>query len=191
MKVHALKFLSLLSIFLNTLQFRSVLISTLFYSAVMTFMQIGTADVTLCLRTWMEFLPGFSTPFIQFVNNSKHKRCKQQIIICLLSFTKIGDRSIVLFYFFLVTNQLDAQNLFYNKFISCLYMFPAPCAYRQEVKIVLYSIWYHHTSRWPSGAQVERGLTCAPDGHLYVWWYQRLHNTILTSWRWAHGARNM
>ena len=26
------------------------------------------------------------------------------------------------------------------------------------VKIVLYSIWYHHTCRWPSGAQVEIGL---------------------------------
>ena len=33
------------------------------------------------------------------------------------------------------------------------------CAYRQEVKIVLYSRWYHHTYRWPSGAQVERGLS--------------------------------
>jgi len=29
---------------------------------------------------------------------------------------------------------------------------------RQEVKIVLYSLWYRHTCRWPSGAQVERGL---------------------------------
>ena len=44
----------------------------------------------------------------------------------------------------LVINQLDAQNLFYNKFISCLYMFRAPCVHRQEVKIVLYSLWYHH-----------------------------------------------
>ena len=24
-------------------------------------------------------------------------------------------------------------------------MFRAPCAHRQEVKIVLYSLWYHHT----------------------------------------------
>jgi len=46
--------------------------------------------------------------------------------------------------------------LFYNKFISCLYMFRAPCAHRQEVKILLYSLWYHHTYKWPSG---ER------DGH--------------------------
>ena len=28
------------------------------------------------------------------------------------------------------------------------------CAHRQEVRIVLYSIWYHHTYRWPSRAQV-------------------------------------
>jgi hypothetical protein len=28
-------------------------------------------------------------------------------------------------------------------------------AYRQEAKIVLYSLWYHHTYRWPSRAQVE------------------------------------
>jgi len=49
--------------------------------------------------------------------------------------------------------------LFYNKFISCLYMFRAPCAHRQEVKIVLYSLWYHHTYRWPFGAQVESGLS--------------------------------
>ena len=48
--------------------------------------------------------------------------------------------------------------LFYNKFIVHLYMFRASCAHHQEVKIVLYSIWYHNTCRWPSGAQVERRL---------------------------------
>ena len=56
--------------------------------------------------------------------------------------------------FILVINQLDAKNLFYNKFISCLYMFRAPCARRQEVKIVLYSIWYHYTCRWPDDEQM-------------------------------------
>jgi len=60
--------------------------------------------------------------------------------------------------FILVINQLDAQNLFYNKFISCLYMFRTPCARRQEVKIVLYSLWYHHSYRWLSRAKAERGL---------------------------------
>jgi len=29
-------------------------------------------------------------------------------------------------------------------------MFQALCAHHQEVKIVLYSIWYHHTCNWPS-----------------------------------------
>jgi len=37
-------------------------------------------------------------------------------------------------------------------------MFRALCAHHQEVKIVLYRIWYHHTCRWPSGAQVGRGF---------------------------------
>ena len=54
--------------------------------------------------------------------------------------------------FILVSNQLDAQNLFYSKFISCLYMFRTPCDHRQEV--------------------------ITPIG-------------VTTSWRWAHGARNM
>ena len=45
----------------------------------------------------------------------------------------------------LVINQLNVQILLYNKFIIRLYMFRAICAHHQEVKIVLYSIWYHHT----------------------------------------------
>jgi len=56
--------------------------------------------------------------------------------------------------------------LFYNKSLICLYLFRALCAHHQELKIVLYSIWYHHTCRWPSGAW---------DGHLQVWWYQMLY----------------
>jgi len=46
----------------------------------------------------------------------------------------------------LLINQLDAQNFCFTvSSISCLYMFRALCAYHQEVKIVLYSIYYHHT----------------------------------------------
>ena len=52
--------------------------------------------------------------------------------------------------------------LFYSKFIIRLYMFRALCAHHQEVKIVVYSIWYHHTCRWPSGAQVERRVLSQP-----------------------------
>jgi len=54
-------------------------------------------------------------------------------------------------FFISVINQLVAQNLFHNKFISCLYMF------RAHVLIIRWSK-LHHTYRWPSHAQVERGL---------------------------------
>ena len=43
-------------------------------------------------------------------------------------------------FFILVMNQLDAQNFFYNKFISCLYMF------RAHVLIVRRSKLYHTAS---------------------------------------------
>ena len=37
-------------------------------------------------------------------------------------------------------------------------MFRAHVLIVRRAKIVLYSLWYHHTYRWPSGAQVERVL---------------------------------
>ena len=37
-------------------------------------------------------------------------------------------------------------------------MFRAHVLIVRRAKIVLYSLWYHHTYRWPSGAQIERGL---------------------------------
>ena len=83
----------------------------------------------------------------------------------------------------LVINQLMHKILFYNKFIIFLYMIRALlCSssggqnciiqhlvsshtvggrpvhrLREDSQNVLYSIWYRHTCRWPSGAQVERG----------------------------------
>ena len=60
--------------------------------------------------------------------------------------------------FILVFNQLDAQNLFHNKFYFVPLHVSSTCAHHQEVKIVLHSLWYHHT-----------------------YTYQRLCNTILTS----------
>jgi len=59
------------------------------------------------------------------------------------------------------------QKIFFNKFISCLYMFRAPCAYRQEVKIVLYSIWYNHTYRRPSRAHEHGTATYRYDDTWY------------------------
>ena len=44
-------------------------------------------------------------------------------------------------------NQLDAQNLFHNKFYFVPLHVSSTCAHHQEVKIVLHSLWYHHTCR--------------------------------------------
>jgi len=59
--------------------------------------------------------------------------------------------------FITVFNQLDAQNLFYNKFYFMPLHVSSTCVHHQEVKIALHSLWYHHTYRWPSRAR---------DGHL-------------------------
>jgi len=45
------------------------------------------------------------------------------------------------------------------------------CAHHEEVKLVLYSIWYHHTCRWPSGAQVERGII---NLYMHIYIYNKL-----------------
>jgi hypothetical protein len=70
----------------------------------------------------------------------------------------------------LVINQLDAHNLFYNKSVSCLYVFRAPCAHRQEVKIVLYSLWYHHTetSEWSKVTKITKITKIYKYEHIVV-----------------------
>ena len=47
--------------------------------------------------------------------------------------------------------------LFYNKFIIRPYIFRAPCAHHQGVKIVLYSIWHRHTetSEWSKITKIQ------------------------------------
>ena len=47
--------------------------------------------------------------------------------------------------------------LFYIKFILLHYMFRALCARRQEVKIVLHSIWYRYieTSEWSKITKIQ------------------------------------
>ena len=47
--------------------------------------------------------------------------------------------------FISVFNQLDAQNLFHNKFYFMPLHVPSTCAHHQEVKIALHNLWYHHT----------------------------------------------
>jgi len=49
--------------------------------------------------------------------------------------------------FISVFNQLDAQNLFHNKFYFMPLHVSSTCAHHQEVKIALHRLWYHHTYR--------------------------------------------
>ena len=56
-------------------------------------------------------------------------------------------------------------------------MFRAPCAHRQEFKIVLYSLWHHHTYRWPSRAQVERGPYTCFEHHVLIVRRSKLYYT--------------
>jgi len=49
-----------------------------------------------------------------------------------------------------VFNQLDAKNLFHNKFYFMPLHVSSTCAHHQDVKIALHSLWYHHTYRWLS-----------------------------------------
>ena len=66
---------------------------------------------------------------------TKHTKSYKQYTAIFLCFADCASEYIYIYIYIyiLVINQLDAKNLFYNKFISCLYMFRAPCAHRQEV----------------------------------------------------------
>jgi len=52
------------------------------------------------------------------------------------------------FFFISVFDQIDAQNLFHNKFYFVPLHVSSTCAHHQEIKIALHSLWYHHTYRW-------------------------------------------
>ena len=49
-------------------------------------------------------------------------------------------------------------------------MFRAPCAHRQEVKIVLYCLWYHHTetSEWSKITKITEVTKIYKYEHIVV-----------------------
>ena len=55
--------------------------------------------------------------------------------------------NVLLSIFISLFNQLDAQNLFHNKFYFMPLHVSSTCVHHQEVKIALHSIWYHQTYR--------------------------------------------
>ena len=56
---------------------------------------------------------------------------------------------------YLNINQLDALNFIMSLFQAST-CFEHCCAYRQEAKIVLYSLWYHHTL----GVMIPEAVRC-------------------------------
>ena len=70
----------------------------------------------------------------------------------LLFFTskiRKGKANVKQYFEFLISvfNQLDAQNLFHNKFYFMPVHISSTCSHHQEVKIALHTLWYHYTYR--------------------------------------------
>jgi len=72
------------------------------------------------------------TEIVSLIEVSKYFWCLRYV-----NYSFFALLTVHLSIFILVINQLyEPIFLFCNKFVSCLYMFRAPCAYHQEVKIV-------------------------------------------------------
>jgi len=68
--------------------------------------------------------------------------CGWLLYCCQAVFNKLIERNCS---FISVFDQLDAQNLFHNKFYFMSLHVSSTCAHHQVVKIALHSLWYHHT----------------------------------------------
>jgi len=90
----------------------------------------------------------------------------------------------------LAIDQLNAQILFYNKFIIFLYMFRALlCSSSGGQSCIIQHLVSSHSV---GGRPVHSPLsTCTPDGHLQLWRYQMLYNTIWPPDNENNSARNM
>ena len=60
-------------------------------------------------------------------------------------------------------------------------MFRAPCAHRQEVKIALYDLWYHHTetSEWSKITKITKITKIYKYEHTVVQWNKLIVKQIL------------
>jgi len=97
--------------------------------------------ITKVANTPSEYVILFATPRQQWL----HERASMFVI-----------RTYPLF--ISVFNQLDAQNLFHNKFHFMPLHVSSTCAHHQEVKITLHSLWYHHTRWWAHMLETCRGM---------------------------------
>ena len=153
-----------------------------FYSK-FRFMPLHVSSISALIIRWSKLhytASGIITPISYYIYRSIQPTCWKKIcftisfISCLYMFrayvrSSSGGQNCItqsllsshpyLIIFISVFNQLDEQNLFYIKFQFMPLHVSSTCApHHQVVKIALHSIWYHHTYRWQSGAQVESGL---------------------------------
>ena len=77
------------------------------------------------------------------INDAVNTRCILWVNYSIL-FWRSADRASQ-YIIISVFNQLDAQNLFHNKFYFMPLHVSSTCAHHQEFKIALHSLWYHHT----------------------------------------------
>ena len=127
-------------------------------------------NLNFCItfKVTCEISPSDSYIFLIFifflcVGEDQSKKCVSQFFYVLVT--------VHLSIFILVINQLDAQN-----FCFTISLFHASTCFEHHLLIIRRSKLF---------------IQLLVSSHLQVWWYQRLYNTVLTSWWWAHGARNI
>ena len=114
---------------------------------------------------------------------------------------KIASDIKLVFYSSTITMMHGPINIRCTKSCFIISLLYASTSFEHYVLIIRRSKLYYTASgivtlcRWPSGARVESAQAHSQPAHrtatYRVWRYQMLYNTILTSWWWAHSARNM
>jgi len=105
-----------------------------------------------------KFLRDFFLYLVPYICLAPWRRVFVNVIVTqLVKKTSAFRNRKLLMLFISVYNQLDAQNLFHNKFYFMPLHVSSTCVHHLEVKIALHRLWYHHTYRW---------LSRARDGHI-------------------------
>ena len=103
------------------------------------------------------------------LKNASSRRCVKLAVFGAEHFRHFSNSlrsfDILTAFFISVFNQLDAQNLFHNKFYCMPLNISSTCAQHHEVKIVLHSLWYHHTYRCDDGCVMQ--FWPPDDEHMY------------------------
>jgi len=122
----------------------------------------------MSLIAFIRFLPS------ELIGSSRSDKFALKILDCLLKFhcdclSLSPATTFRLFYchiFISVFNQLDAQNLFYNKFYFMPLHVSSTFTHHQEVKIALNSLWYHQTYRCDDTRGCVMQLWLPDDEHM-------------------------